>query len=88
MDYATARTHRATLEASHRAAGDRLSAESGTERGPMGLIPDAVKARPEWRAAYRAERAAWDALRTFNGWYVKRYATELRADRARRFTAA
>jgi hypothetical protein len=88
MDYAAAKARRDDLEAAHRAATARLCAESGTERGAFGMIPDAVKAKPEWRSAYRAERVAFETLRTFNGWYVKRFASELRADRARRLPAA
>jgi hypothetical protein len=51
-------------------------------KGAMGLTPDAVKASPEWQAAYRIERAAFAELRTFNAMYVKRFKKEIYAARA------
>ncbi|MGE5732779.1 MAG: hypothetical protein ACM37U_12605 [Gemmatimonas sp.] len=56
-------------------------------RGPMGLTPDAVKALPEYRAAKARVDKAFARLRAFNGVFVKRFAKELRAERAARTLA-
>lgn len=50
-------------------------------RGPLGLPPDDVKASPEWQTAYRNFNTAFEALRKFNGTYVKAFADELRHER-------
>lgn len=55
-----------------------------SERGPMGLTPDAVKEMPEWRAAKTRVDKAFAQLRAFNAAFVKRFAKELRAERAER----
>lgn len=56
-------------------------------RGPMGLTPDAVRATPEWRAAKARVDKAFARLRAFNAVFVKRFAKELRAERAERTRA-
>lgn len=53
-------------------------------RGPMGLTPDAVRALPEYRAAKARVDKAFARLRAFNAVFVKRFAKELRAERAAR----
>jgi hypothetical protein len=52
-------------------------------KGPMGLTPDAVKFSPEFRAAKAAYDAAFQALRDHNGFMVKTFAAEMRAERKR-----
>lgn len=51
----------------------------GTERGPMGLTPDHVKASPEWKAT----RTTMDRLQRnmvdFNRGFLKLYKTEWKA---------
>jgi len=49
--------------------------------GPMGLTPDAVRATPEWKAAYAANESAMTALRDFNGPYTKKFKKEIIAAR-------
>lgn len=53
-------------------------------RGAMGLTPDAVRATPEWRAAKVRVDRAFARLRAFNTIFVKKFAKELRAERAER----
>lgn len=50
-------------------------------RGPMNLTPDHVKAMPEYKALKAASDQAFQALRTFNGPYVKKFKKELAAYR-------
>jgi hypothetical protein len=52
--------------------------------GPMGLTPDAVRATAEYRAAKTRVDKAFARLREFNAVFVKRFANELRAERAQR----
>jgi hypothetical protein len=54
------------------------------EHGPMGLTPDIVRETPEWRAAKTRVDEAFAQLRAFNATFVKRFAKELRAERAER----
>jgi len=53
-------------------------------RGPMGLPPESVRLSPEYRAAKARTDRAFARLRAFNGAFVKRFAKELRAERAQR----
>ena len=55
-----------------------------SERGPMGMTPDIVKEAPEWQAAKARAARAFAQLRSFNAAFVKRFAKELRAERAER----
>lgn len=81
MNYEIAKQIKARLEENHNAATARLKEVSGDERGPLGLTPDHVKARPEWRTAYNTERFAFGQLREFNGYMTKAFANEMRAER-------
>ena len=58
--------------AAHRAA-------CGTERGPMGLTPDHVKASPEWRATRATMDRAQRNLADFNRGFLKLYKAEWKA---------
>lgn len=78
MDYAQAKAAADALDARLDAASAALQ---GFPRGLMGLTPDDVKASPEWRQAKRAYDQAFAALRAFNGPFVKRFKSEIRADR-------
>lgn len=53
-------------------------------RGPMGLTPDSVKASPEFMTAKANFNRSFAALRAHNGGFVKRFAKEIRAERANR----
>ena len=79
--FAAAMKTRNMLEQNHDAAAAYLKEMSGTERGPMGLTPDHVKARPEWRVAFNAERAAFKAMADFNRYLARNFKTEMRAER-------
>lgn len=54
-------------------------------RGAMGLPPESVRLSPEYRAAKARTDKAFARLRAFNAVYVKRFAKELRAERAKRY---
>lgn len=92
MDYATFRTTADCLSNQVSEAGsalaavrDQIAAELGiAPSGPLGLTPDAIRARPAWRAAKLALDNAFHALRQHNGRHAKRFAKETRADIAAR----
>ncbi len=77
MTYEEAKVVKADLEAKLAAIVTPPLAGSG----PMGLTPDHVKATPEWKAYRIAHDTAFAALRNFNGWYVKTFKKEIRAER-------
>lgn len=54
-------------------------------RGAMGLTPDAVAATPEYRAAKARFQKAFARQREFNAVFTKRFAKELRSERAQRY---
>lgn len=76
-----AKAEAARLDAEAEAAGQELRA---FPRGPTGLTPDAVRATPEYRAANARYQKAFARLRDFNAGYVKKFAKELREERAGR----
>lgn len=84
MTYAAAKAVQAELERARDDASRALNALPGIGSGTMGLTPDSVKASPAFRAAKRAYDQRHADLAAFNGRFVKQYATELAADRARR----
>lgn len=61
-------------------AGKRLSS-IGAGTGPLGLTPDAIKAKPAYQSARAEYQRAHAALRALNGQYVARYRKELQAER-------
>lgn len=65
------------------AASDALRA---FPRGAMGLVPDAVTSTPEYRAAKVRFQKAFARQREFNAVFTKRFAKELRAERANRYS--
>ena len=81
-DYGEATKLRNRLEATHKHASRALQALSGG--GPMGLTPGHVRAAPEWQAAKREADAAFEALRSFNETYVRRFRREIAAERRNR----
>ena len=56
-------------------------------RNAMGLVSDAVRLSPEYRADKSAYDKAFSEMRSFNAWYVKAFKAEIRADRNKRFAA-
>lgn len=73
-----ARALRDQWDAEAKAASEALGAMSGG--GPMGLTPDAVKFSPVYHNAKRAYDRAADRLRNLNGWIMRTYRKEARAD--------
>ncbi len=53
-------------------------------RGPMGLVPDVVRSTSGYRAAKASFQEAFARQREFNAMFTKRFARELRAERAER----
>jgi hypothetical protein len=53
--------------------------------GAMGLVSDAVRDSPEYRAANARFKTAFEALRKFNSVFTKTFAKEIRAERSRRY---
>ena len=72
MSAAVIEAARARLEREHREASQRLRAIEAPyqcKRGPLGLLPDYVRAMPERRQAAAACDRALRALRAFNTQY-------------------
>lgn len=84
MDFIQAKAHKDALKMAHDVTIIRLRAVSGDERGPMNLTPDHIKATPEWRNAFNAERKAFKVCADFNKHMGKIFAKELRAEREAR----
>jgi len=67
---------------------EMAAAEAGMRafpRGAMGLTPESVRMSPEYRSAKARTDKAFARLRTFNAVFTKRFAKELRAERAKRY---
>lgn len=75
-----AKAERARIEAEVRSAGSDLKA---FPRGKMGLTPDAVKATTGYQAAKARYDKAFARLQAFNVAFTKKFAKELKAERAR-----
>lgn len=88
MNYAIFKTSAEILRQRVSAAGQELETISGAiacelgipRQGALGLTPDAIKARPEWRAARLKLETAFSDLRRLNGMYASRFKQEIRAD--------
>lgn len=81
MSFAIAKVTASLLQSDYSAASRNLKAIPGVGSGPMGLTPDDVRARPDYRIAKEAMDKAFAALRAFNARYVKQYKKELAAER-------
>ena len=81
MTYEDAKAHRENLVRAHDDAAANLKSVCGDERGPMGLTPDHIKSTPQWKNAFRAERAAFERMRQHNFSMVKTFKVEMAADR-------
>lgn len=79
FEEALAESDRLDQEAS--AVGDVLQA---FPRGATGLPPEHVRLSPEYRAAKARYKTAFAAVQAFNAVFTKRFAKELRAQRAER----
>lgn len=84
MSYAEAKAVRDELEKARNDAANALQRLPGIGTCQMGLTPDSVKQSPAYRAARRAYGQRHADLAAFNARFVKEYATEIAADRARR----
>lgn len=76
-----ATAQRDTLDAMLREAIAALNALTDELAGDtprvMGLTPDHVKANADWQQAKAKADALFQALRTFNGFYVRQFKREL-----------
>ena len=81
MSFAIAKVTASLLESDYSAASRNFKAIPGVGSGPMGLTPDDVRARPDYRIAKEAMDKAFAALRVFNAGYVKRFKKELALER-------
>lgn len=88
MNYAIYRTAAGTLServskasAALNSIRDNIAAELGiAPKGALGLTPDKIRTRPDYRAACLAYDSAFADLRRFNGKYAGRFKKEIRAD--------
>lgn len=80
MTYAQAKSIRDKLSVACDVAEAKLKAMSGSVDS-LGLVPDSVKDTTEWQKAYKAERAAFIALRNHNGMMAKLFKREMAAER-------
>lgn len=78
MDYNEAKAVKTELEQQVAALSHKLNSYP---RGEKGLTPDAVK----FTAAYKSDKLAFnrknEQLKSFNAWFVKKFATEYREER-------
>ena len=79
-----AKAESALIEKEVDAASEALQA---FPRGPLGGTSDAARATPEFRAANTRFQKAFARQRAFNAVFVKKFAKELRAERAERTRA-
>lgn len=56
-------------------------------RGPMNLIAEPIRQHPDYRAAWIAERAAFERLRKVNAFMSRHFKKEIRAEIAERRAA-
>lgn len=81
MSYAISKATAMLLNADYSAAIRNLKAIPGVGSGFMGLTPDDVRARPDYRIAKQAMDKAFAELRAFNAVYTKRFKKEIAAER-------
>ena len=84
MDYARAKAKAAELDALYLKYSAALAKYP---KGAMGITSDDVKASKQYRADKLKFDQAFQDLRNFNTRYVKKYAKEIRADRAAKYRA-
>jgi hypothetical protein len=80
MTYSEARARQKLLESAHKAISASLDAYP---KNAVGLTLDSAKTA-EWRATRAQSAAAFAELRRFNGWLVRRFKAEIRAERRAR----
>ena len=85
MNFIEAKATQAKFNAAVDAASAAL--QSYPKTGPFGMVPDHVRVTAQYRTAKSSFDRAFAKLRQFNGWFVKAYANELRAERAERRAA-
>lgn len=84
MTYLEAKAHRDRIDTQAQMASDALQAFPKT--GLMGMTSDNVKCSADFQAAQCVYRKASNALREFNGWYLKAFKKEITAERKARFS--
>lgn len=88
MTYQEARAASLKAESEHNAAcaamsaiETRLAAELGiSSRRAMNLVIEPIRLNPEYRAAWRAERSAFERLRQANAFLSRHFKKEIRAE--------
>lgn len=75
-----ARAMRDAWDSEAKAASQALNAIAGVGSGPMGLTPDAIKFSPEYQRARSTYERAAAKLRHLNGWIMRHYRKEARAE--------
>lgn len=81
MDYAEAVQKSRELEERYRSASVILKSYP---KDKLGLISDEIKRTSEYKTARRRQQQVFSELQSFNQWFVKRYAKELKEDREAR----
>lgn len=83
MDFETAKIIRAGLEVKIEIASAKLNSYP---RNEIGLVSDAIKFSPEYRAARAEYSTAAANLKAFNKKFVKHFKTELKAERDKKYS--
>jgi hypothetical protein len=84
MTYPEAYAQKLVIEKAAFDAARVLRYIPGVGAGPMGLTPDAVKAKPEYQQARAAADKTFQTMRAYNAWFCKKFAREYRAAVAER----
>lgn len=81
MTYEEAKAYKQKLDEKYDADSDKLKAFEKQGKSSMGLMPDHIRALPEWRNAKKACDNSFAELRDFNGWFFKTFKKEYATDR-------
>jgi len=83
--YQDAKIYQDFLMARVKDAGVILRSVPGVGSGLMGLTPDDVKSRADYKAAKGSFDRAFNELRVFNRAFTKEFKAEIRADRKTKY---
>ena len=85
MNYEEAKTYRNEMEARHKI--DTITIKAFDKyRNNIGIVPDHIRETPEYQNASQACDRNFAELRNFNGWFVKTFKKEIRADRRNKYS--
>lgn len=82
--FSEASSEQSRLEGARRAASVALNAIPGLGTGAIGLTPDDVRARADYRAAKAAFDLAHQTLQAFNAWFVWHWRDDIKTARRER----